>query len=398
MKLWISILGVLVVGVALAHADDAPVRVAPWAASKVSIVPTESGYGLVWWDFRDAGSSDRPEGGPRFMPLDVTGQPVGPDVPIEIDDMYGLAKYYEDFLQERLEAIRDGYVLFAQVDGLEIDTLPLDGTGYPRGDTYPLASGDELYPLSVAQGPAALVMTYPEWSGAFENWSQVVDDEGHADGDRLSLALARRGLDELYDRDSTVARDGPGFFAVWNQYPIGIRLRELSPQGAPVGQATVVHRENCTRNVAAAATAATEAIVYSEGCDQKDVFLLLRDRQGGLTGPITLSAEPYDEGYDRGYDDLHPLQLVSTGSRFAVLYEAAPVDPYHYPRWFLVEFDEAGNPIGAKRDLVQEFGIQPGFDGVAFTFDARRGRYVIAWGGDGPQGSGLYLLALSPSR
>ena len=396
MKHFISIICGLVLAISLARSAEAPVRVAPGLTAKATLAPTADGYGLVWWDFRDAGSPERPEGGLRSIPLDAAGQPVGTDVPLEIHDAYDLAKYFRDFAQDHLEHIQGGFLLFAQVDGYELDTLVLDGTGHPRGSSYRLLFKDELYAVSVAHGPGALVTIYPEWYGSFQNWSQVVDEQGHADGIRLPLALPRSGVEELYDLDSTVAPDGPGFVAVWNQFPLGIRLREMSPNGSPVGAPTLVHPDSCTKNVAVAATAAVQAIVYSEGCDQTDVFLLLRDRKGRLAGPVTLTAEPYDEGYDRGFDILHPLRLASTGSHFAALYEAAPVDPYHYPRWFLLEFDEAGNPIGSKRDLGAEFGLQPYGDEVDFSFDERRNRYVLAWGGSGPDGDGVYVLALSP--
>jgi hypothetical protein len=254
-----------------------------------------------------------------------------------------------------------------------------------------------LYPASVAARPGAIVMTYAEWYGTFQNWSQVVSPQGSAQGVRRPLAMSQIGGtgSGLYNRDSQVARSAEGFVAVWNQYPIGIRLRDLTSNGQPMGDVALIHPNACTRNVAVAAAGQTQAIVYSEGCAQTDVYLLLRDRDG-IRGPLVLADEPYNEGIDLGYDAYHPLKVASTRSGFAVLYPVATPTPQAGAHWIFLEFDASGSRIGPARDLTVEFRFEA-FEDLELVFDERRGRYVVVWGGGGPEGYGLYLLALAPA-
>ena len=60
MKNILAIACYLVVAASIALAVEAPVLVSPDGLGKATIAPTAEGYGLVWWDYRDAGSPGRP--------------------------------------------------------------------------------------------------------------------------------------------------------------------------------------------------------------------------------------------------------------------------------------------------------------------------------------------------
>lgn len=159
----ISFLGVLVAAVVTAEAAaEAPVLVAspPAGGARTPLVaPTGGGYGVVWWDFRDAGQPGRLGGGLRFARFDLAGHRVGDEVFLTLEDP--LASIYDAYLGGHLEGQRDGFLLVAHVDASSIQTLRLDAASQPRGPSHPLAAGNELYVIvSVASGPSGRVIAY----------------------------------------------------------------------------------------------------------------------------------------------------------------------------------------------------------------------------------------------
>jgi len=389
---FLLLLLLLLAGAALAAGQ--PVLVAPDYGSNPLIAPTDGGYGVVWWDYRDQGTPGRYAGGLRFARFADDGSRVGEEVLLELDDPFvGL---FDSYLGGHLEPQRDGFLLFAQLDAYAVHTLALDVEGRAAGPSNTLLRKDELYGIRVASGPTAIVMTYPEWYGTFQNWAQRVDDDGYASGIRMPLVFSTLGgPPELYTFDSELARDGNRFVAVWSQYPVGIRLRELTGRGVPDGDPALVHPYgDCAKHISAAAAERRQLVVYSAGCEQRDLFLKTRDRQGTVSQAVLLAGEPYDEGYSRYDETYHPVQAITDGESLLVLYQVhAPELGVPWDRWFLAEYDLEGNPLSPPRDLYAELKMDA-YGEVDFVRDEQRDEVLIAWGGGGPQGYGVYFLAL----
>ncbi len=137
-----------------------------------------------------------------------------------------------------------------------------------------------------------------------------------------------------------------------------------------------------------------QAIVYAAGEGQTDLHLLARHHDGSLAGPYTLAAESYDEGRDPFSRNLkRPIRVVGDRERIGVLWRARDGTFPTGGRWAFREFDLEGNPIGPKRDLRAEFGVVA-YSQPALERDPARGRYVLVWGGVGPEGPGTYWAAI----
>lgn len=202
-------------------------------------------------------------------------------------------------------------------------------------------------------------------------------------------AAGVRGGNAVYE--SPVARDGQNFVTAWGDSSSGIRLRELDGNGRPRGDIVSIEpAEGCWKPAAVTVVGGRQAVVYVRGCDQGDIYLKTRDRDGTLSLAIPLSTEPYDEGNAGCGIYEQALHVAGLRDRIGVVWRAFSPGSGYCGLWFFAEYDLMGNPL-ARRDLYAEFGLFT-YDDLSLVADPDNSRFVIAWHGAGPQGWGVYYL------
>ncbi len=401
-KLVRSLLVALVVCAAAPALASGPVRiVAPDPGSPFnfaelpSIVPTDEGFVVGWWRTTSPGDPGYPRNHAHVARFDVDGRRIGEATVLDVGYRLEPSSTY-------LEAVRNGFVFFAQEDAAQLYAAPLDAEARASGPSVLLVDSLEMYPFSVASNGNTLAMTYPEWNGTWIDWALEVGSDGAARGDRRIVQpgeITPEGTSGAL-WDSPAAPLGSGFVTAWYRGGSGLRLRRLSSHAVPSGDAEPLPSAPFfVRSVAAASDGRTVWVPHAGGkLYESDLWLTVWDAKTGPLPAAPLAATDRVEGSDSFDYIVHPIRAAAGDGRAAVLYvDESPF--FDYPRdlrWKLVEVDTAGRPLGPARDLTAEFGVDAHED-VSLRFDSARGRYVLVWsrvGGDDP---GVFFLALDPA-
>jgi hypothetical protein len=352
-----------------------------------AIAATGDGYAIAW-----QADTTFDDGTWRFARFDLGGTQLG-DV-VLLDELPTTFS-----VDSRLLTTADGFLLLVMVGRGSVHTLPLDPQGEPTGPVQ-IVAADLMQSMDAASNGGSTVVVTVEFEspGFWFNRSQEVDSDGSVAGPSHRIAAKSiEGDDPLsFVQDvqySPIVAAGSGFVTAWTELAVGVHLRELGKDGRPRGsQVQLVDESACPTEAMAVAelNGGVQAVVFGAGCDQTDVWLMTRANSGALLGPVPISSDPVDEApFGR------TVLAASGGSRIGVLFmEFLGFQNPERP-WRFQEVDENGNPLGPRRDLETELAIEIGNPDM--VQDPATGRYVIAWAGPGPQGQGVYWVALDPA-
>jgi hypothetical protein len=363
----------------VAFSAEVPVLIDAEALDPV-VQPTDDGYAVAWWQ-GDARFGE----GVRFARFDLTGQQIG-----ETRQLGKLG--VELFVDLRLEPVRGGFLLFVKDNIYALHSLPLDELGQPTGEVNLVIDSNDLWGVDVDGTSSSKLVVFPEFSLGFQVWSQQIDADGRPVKPRSRLSLATGNM----IRDARLARTRSGYLSAWVEFSGAAISREIRKDGRPRGVPTeFVASQECPEWTDVAVSGGTQAVVYSAGCAQLDIFMRQRNKSGSFGDLIVLANEPFDEGTDPSFS---PIEVAVGQDRFGLLYSALSQDlPYPYRgTWFLAEFDLAGIRIGEQRNLEDELSMDA-WRGASLIYDEGRGQYVLSWSGFGPQGSGGYFVTLQPA-
>ena len=91
----------------------------------------------------------------------------------------------------------------------------------------------------------------------------------------------------------------------------------------------------------------------------------------------------------------HGVRAAAASDRVGVLWmRFAEARPFDIRRWTLTEIGPDGSRLGPDRDLTATFGMETYTD-PSIAWDEARGRWLVAWSGDGPEGDGVYVLPVT---
>lgn len=361
-----------------------------------AIAPTRDGFAVVWEDYEPTGPYSA-KTHLRFARYDLGGRRTADSgwLDIDVDAIFG---YYGPYGHELVDS-GDGFVSFLGYDASEIWTLALRPDGTQAGAASRALTSGEFYPFSVASGSGgSILLTYPEWIGTWTTWAVPFGADGGPSGPRSNIApgVSRRAGYPIWD--SPVAAVRGGFATAWELNGTGVRVRDLGRDGTPSGGVVLVADESsCPQTAGIAGVGGAEAIVFAAGCDQTDLYLSVRANGAAPSPPIALTSEPVDEG-SRSFDFIRALRVAGGADTLAVLYTILvpyPGGGYSYDL-ALARYDLAGALLGARTLLGRDLGIVADHD-VDLAWDPYHSRYLLAWAGSGPQGYGVYVMAV-PSR
>lgn len=366
----------------------------PFIGNHPAVVATDDGFAVAWNDivltapFITSGKL-------RLARYDAAGHRTADSGRTSVD---------ADVSSEiRLVPSRDGFAYFIGYDAYEVQSGSFGPDGTLLRTPQSIVESIELYPYDVAPGPGGdMVLTYPEWIGTWTIWSVPLGAGALPSGPRVNVVPATSGqdLDYRFIDVAPIVSVGTGFAVAWMEGRVGARTRELDTHGVPSGPVTLVAgMGSCPAAAAIAAVGSVEAIIYSAGCTQTDLYLAKRPRGGALSAATQLTFEPVDEG-SSWYGDLSvPLRAVGGSQTFMVFYSI--VVPYGVggfsTDYALAEFDLAGHSVGSPTVLGRDLGIYAN-TAVDLAWDGKRNRFLVAWDGDGPQGPGVYVMGIPSGR
>lgn len=253
----------------------------------------------------------------------------------------------------------------------------------------------DIYSLNAAVGTGGhVLMVHSGWFGLWTAWAVPVGSDGRQSGPAINVDLdtadGRPHGDPLIE-DIDVAPVSGDFAAAWVEYGNTVWTRELTSRGTYAGPLTLVEgRGHCPANAQIAAVGTIEAIVYTTGCSQRDVFLRTRPKGGAVSAPISIAAEPY-------FERVH--SAVGGSATLGVLDQVTvPTGNGSYTDdTVFIELDLSGKPVQPPVWLHRDLGLEVDYS-LELQWDGRRNRFLLSFEGDGPSGPGVYVIGLPARR
>jgi hypothetical protein len=386
MKRQLLLSAIVLIAITGIHADDGWVKIGP-QQSRTAAVATQDGFLSVRRVVTSESDTLVSEARGAFGAVQA-----GP---------YDLGHEWQDILDGiLLVETRKGGLLFIKDLLYQIISQPLRADGSPLADAQTLVETNDLFTFDAVSTGSGAMLAWPDLGDpnfVYNAYSLRVS----ADGDPIKtpqiVSFGTPGFSPLLTEVNLSHRSSPGkgFRVSWKR-PFGQSFETATDRkGASYGDVNVFS-DNCPSVPAPATLGTDDLIVQAEGCANLDMGfrVLQHDDTWGPFQPLV--ATPIREGLDCFSQS--SIDVVNAGDRLAAIYpvEGAGTLPFTCGLWQLVEFDASGT-VFRVRNLFAEFGLDSN-SRPSLDWDEDRNRYLLAWGGLGPDGAGNYVMWLDPGE